>query len=182
MILTERLVLRLLDRDDVDRLVELDADPEVMRFISGGVPTTRAEYDAGILDRFLVHRREDPERGFFGAWLGDAFAGWFHLRPDVFEPAWLEVGYRLHRRYWGTGLATEGTRALIAHARRDEPEVVISARAMAGNAASRRVMEKCGLVFAGDFTWPSRTVGGRTYPEIACVLYRTPDAGADDGR
>ncbi len=36
---TERLVLRQFTEDDVDNLVELDSDPEVMRFITGGRPT-----------------------------------------------------------------------------------------------------------------------------------------------
>jgi RimJ/RimL family protein N-acetyltransferase len=33
---SDRFVLRPISVDDVDRLLELDSDPEVMRFISGG--------------------------------------------------------------------------------------------------------------------------------------------------
>jgi RimJ/RimL family protein N-acetyltransferase len=38
---TERLILRPLRPEDVDELVALDADPEVMRLITGGRPSSR---------------------------------------------------------------------------------------------------------------------------------------------
>ena len=37
---TDRLMLRRFGAQDVDALVELDADPQVMRFISDGAPTS----------------------------------------------------------------------------------------------------------------------------------------------
>ena len=39
---TERLLLRQFTDDDVDILVELDGDPDVMHFVTGGLPTPRA--------------------------------------------------------------------------------------------------------------------------------------------
>ena len=36
---TERMVLRRFTAADVDHLVDLDSDPEVMRFLTGGIPT-----------------------------------------------------------------------------------------------------------------------------------------------
>ena len=38
---TERLLLRRFTADDVDDLVQLDSDPEVMHYITGGRPTSR---------------------------------------------------------------------------------------------------------------------------------------------
>jgi hypothetical protein len=38
---TRRLVLRRFSVDDADYLVNLDADPDVMRFVTGGVSTSR---------------------------------------------------------------------------------------------------------------------------------------------
>ena len=40
---TDRLVLRRFTVADTDNLVNLDADPDVMRFITGGIPTSREE-------------------------------------------------------------------------------------------------------------------------------------------
>jgi RimJ/RimL family protein N-acetyltransferase len=36
---TERLVLRRFTADDADLLVEMDSDPAVMRYLTGGEPT-----------------------------------------------------------------------------------------------------------------------------------------------
>ena len=38
---TERLVLRHFTMSDVGNLADLDADPDVMRFIAGGLATSR---------------------------------------------------------------------------------------------------------------------------------------------
>ena len=40
---TERLILRRLTPDDLDSATQLDSDPEVMRYINGGRPTSREE-------------------------------------------------------------------------------------------------------------------------------------------
>jgi hypothetical protein len=50
---TDRLVLRRFTEDDVDNLVELDRDPDVMRFINGGRPTPRREIESDVLPAFL---------------------------------------------------------------------------------------------------------------------------------
>lgn len=173
---TSRLHLRPIraDRDDLEALIALDADPEVVRYITGGLQLPREAYVDGILPRMVAAGAEDPRRGFFAAHDGGPagpFLGWFHLRPDVFEPAWLEVGYRLRRSAWGAGLATEGARALLAHARACWPGTVTSARTMADNAASRRVMEKCGLTLRGTFTYEARTYAGVSLPAADAVLY-----------
>jgi RimJ/RimL family protein N-acetyltransferase len=50
---TERLVLRRFTPDDVELLVELDADPLVMRYVTGGLATSRAETEDEVLPAFL---------------------------------------------------------------------------------------------------------------------------------
>ncbi|MFJ3227363.1 GNAT family N-acetyltransferase [Streptomyces sp. NPDC086783] len=57
------------------------------------------------------------------------------------EPGELEVTYWIDRAYWGRGIATAALRALIAAV----PERPLRARAAADNAASVRVLEKCGF-------------------------------------
>jgi RimJ/RimL family protein N-acetyltransferase len=149
---TERLRLRPLATDDVDRLVELDADPQVMRFITGGASTPRDEA-ARIVARATGHR-----------WLafGDAdgdFVGWFGLRPSAAGER--ELGYRLRRACWGRGLATEGARALVHLAFAELHASRVWAQTMTVNLASRRVMERCGLRFVRTFftEWPEPVAG-----------------------
>jgi RimJ/RimL family protein N-acetyltransferase len=53
---TDRLRLRQFTRNDIDLLVELDSDPEVMRYITFGVPTPRASYADVFLPRWCATR------------------------------------------------------------------------------------------------------------------------------
>ena len=50
---TDRLLLRRFTEADADNLVDLDGDPEVMRFITGGRPTPRDEIENDVLPAFL---------------------------------------------------------------------------------------------------------------------------------
>jgi len=112
---TDRLCLRRLTAAHLPDLVELDSDPEVMRFISGGEPSSRQRYESELLPRMLAWDAEPY--GFLAAYEADAFVGWFHLRPTVAPgETMLELGYRLRRAAWGRGLATEGGRALVRYA------------------------------------------------------------------
>ncbi|MCA9708344.1 MAG: GNAT family N-acetyltransferase [Myxococcales bacterium] len=149
---TERLRLVRLQADDLDHLVALDADPEVMRYISGGEPNSRERYEQELLPRMLAY--QDEPYGFLAAYEGERFVGWFHLRPSVADASILELGYRLRREAWGRGLATEGSRALVRHAFEQLDQPAVDACADPRNAASIRVMVKCGMRRVGTFMHP----------------------------
>lgn len=151
---TERLRLRWFTLADLPLLVDLDGDPEVMRYLTGGIPTPPDRIRDVVLPRYLESYRNNPNYGHFAAETRDdgVFIGWFHLRPPhhpyvASPPATLEVGYRLRRAAWGQGLATEGARALVAHSFLSLGASRVIAYTMAVNLASRRVMEKVGLHF-----------------------------------
>ncbi len=147
---TERLILRRLTASDVDDLVALDSDPDVMAFLTGGVPTPRADVEASL--RELI---EDYTRfhglGRYAAIeaVGGAFLGWMSLRNDGSDE--VDLGYRMHRSAWGRGFATEGARALVAKAFTEDfggrrgPIMRVRAQTMAVNTRSRAVMERAGL-------------------------------------
>lgn len=153
---TPRLRLRRFVPDDVDRLVELDSDPEVMRYITGGRPTPRELYVNTFMPRWWEIYERQPLLGYWAAERRPdlEFLGWFHLRDDRIEPEYLELGYRLKRAAWGRGYATEGALALLEHGFGRAGATKISARTLLGNRASQRVMEKCGLRRTGEFVYP----------------------------
>ncbi len=162
---TERLALRPIEAADVDLLVALDADPEVMRFITGGTPTPRDEA-ARIVDRAIGHRWIASERP-----TGE-FLGWFGLRPSAGRDR--ELGYRLRRAAWGKGLATEGSRTLIDLAFTLLDADRVWAQTMTVNVASRRVMEHCGLRYLRTFhlDWPE-PIEGTEHGDVEYELTRT---------
>jgi RimJ/RimL family protein N-acetyltransferase len=57
---TERLVLREFTEADVDKLVELDADPDVMFFVNGGRPTPREHVEQVLLPAWRSYYTQSP--------------------------------------------------------------------------------------------------------------------------
>jgi len=173
---TERLWLRRFTTADADLLVELDSDPAVMRYITGGRPTPREEIESDYLPSWLEYYELYDGYGFWAAIESatGAFVGWFHLRPpDENAPDDVELGYRLRAAAWGRGYATEVSRALIERAFRDFGAVRVSAATMAVNTASRRVMEKAGLRYVRTFhqEWPDR-IDGDEHGDVEYAITR----------
>jgi RimJ/RimL family protein N-acetyltransferase len=155
---TQRLVLRRFSVADADNLVSLDADPDVMRFVPGRIPTSREEIENDYLPAFLGYYQRYEGYGFWAVIEKDAgdFLGWFHFRPGKdAAPGEVELGYRLRKSAWGRGYATEGSRALIRKGFTELGVQRVVAEAMAVNQASRRVMEKAGLTLVRTFHQPS---------------------------
>ena len=173
---TERLVLRRFTMEDVDLVVALDADPLVMRYISGGAPTPRQEIVEDFLPAWLSYYERFTGYGFWAAQAKQTstFLGWFHFRPPPGGALDnVELGYRLRQSAWGHGYATEGSRALIAKGFRELGVQRVFASTMAVNTASRRVMEKSGLRFVRLFhaDWPVR-IEGDEHGDVEYALTR----------
>lgn len=143
----ERLWLRRFTAVDADYLFALDNDPDVMRFINGGLPTPRTVIENDILPEFLRVNEAHPGFGFWAAIEKNsgAFIGWFSLRPTEAGPTVAALGYRLHRAAWGQGYAPEGARALMAQGFTAWGVQRVVATTYEHNLASRRVMEKLGM-------------------------------------
>lgn len=155
---TERVTLRPFGPDDADLLVELDSDPAVMRYLSGGEPTAPELVRERVLPSVLAgYGRWAGRFGLFAAYetAGGAFLGWFCLRPERDGPLdEVELGYRLRRAAWGRGYATEVSSALVAKAFTDLDVRVVWGATMALNHASQRVMEKVGMTVTEPLPTP----------------------------
>ena len=174
---TDRLVLRQFTMADADNLVNLDADPDVMRFVTGGIPTSREEIQDEFLPAFLGYYQRFEGYGFWAAIekATGEFLGWFHFRPrDGAAPGEVELGYRLRKSAWGKGYATEGSRALIRKGFTEHGVQRVVAGAMAVNQASRRVMEKAGLTLVRTFhqPWPY-PIDGDEFGAVEYALDKT---------
>lgn len=179
-----RLRLRRLTEADLPALVALDADPEVMRYVTHGLPTPLAALRDDVLPQWLAIQADHPHLGFWAAEeaAAGAFLGWFHLKPDPDAPRTAELGYRLRRDAWGRGYATEGARRLVEHAFTTAGMDRVTAHTLVGNAASRRVMEKAGLRYAEPFVLPRHVRPTWTEAERQAVWYALVRADWEPGR
>ena len=175
---TPRLIVRQFTENDVDNLFDLDSDPEVMRYLTGGLPTARER----IRDQFIRHYLDLYQRlDRLGMWATESaatgeFLGWFHFQPgpdgDITN---VDLGYRLRRAAWNKGYATEGSRALITMGFRELGVKRVFAHAIAVHTASRHVMEKCGLTLVRTFAYEGRyAIEGAEHGEVEYALTK-PD-------
>ncbi|WP_336158426.1 GNAT family N-acetyltransferase [Amycolatopsis sp. VC5-11] len=142
---TERLRLVPLSAGHLEHLVELSADPEVMRFLAG---VQTPEQSADELRRTLAYAE-----GGIGCWTGfvdAAFAGFWSLRPGE-SAGEAELGYRMLRGYWRKGLGKEGALEMLRHGFRDVGLDRIYARTAVLNKASQATMASIGLRHLRDF-------------------------------
>jgi RimJ/RimL family protein N-acetyltransferase len=169
---TERLVLRDWIDADAEPFAALNADPRVMEFFPKAL--SREESDA-LMDWIRAGMARDGFSQFAAEEKSPgAFIGFIGLAPIHFEarftPA-IEVGWRLARSAWGNGYATEGARAVLAHAFGPLGLTDLVSITAEWNQPSRRVMEKIGMSRdpAEDFDHPELPVGQKLRRH---VLYR----------
>lgn len=168
---TPRLVMRQWRESDREPFAALNADPAVMEFFPSVI--SRANSDAGIdrwqsqLDingwgNWAVERRDTGE-----------FIGYVGLTVPIrrfsFSPC-VEVGWRLARRHWGQGFASEAARESLRVGFEQLDLVEIVSMTALANRRSRAVMERIGMHDAHqDFEHPGVPEGNAL--RVHC-LYR----------
>ena len=151
---TERITLVPLADEHLEWEVELDSDPEVMRYLIGRA-STREEVEASHARRLAAAQKVDG-LGFWVGLVGGEFVGWWILQPahgpdQPDDPGVADLGYRLLQHQWRKGLASEGARELVRYGFDDVGLDRIIAQTMAVNAAARAVMERIGLTYVRTF-------------------------------
>ena len=151
---TERITLVPLADEHFEWEVELDSDPEVMRYLAGRA-STREDVQAAHARRMAAGQKVDG-LGFWVGLVDDEFVGWWTLQPahgpdQPDDPGVADLGYRLLRRHWRKGLASEGARELVRYGFDDVGLDRIIAQTIAVNAGSRAVMERVGLIYVRTF-------------------------------
>ncbi len=153
---TERLLLRRPLRADLDFLVDLFSRPELVAHRPDPTPDT-PEQSAARLERDVEHW----ERHGFGRWAAEADGGLIGFGGVTISADFegLNLSYHLHPESWGRGYATE----LVEHALRAAFGPLRAFRvvglARPANPASRRVLERCGLVFERDVMLHGASMG-----------------------
>lgn len=173
---TARLRLRDWTEADLAPFAQLNADPDVMRFMPA---TLTREVSDAMVARIRAHAGEHG----FGLWAVEererpGLIGFVGLMAPAFrvpslpaDATVVEVGWRLAKRAWGRGFATEAAEAALAYGFVDVglPEIV--SFTVQANERSWRVMHKLGMTHdpRDDFDHPRLAAG---HPLQRHVLYR----------
>jgi len=172
MLTSPRLRLRPWRDEDLPAFAALNADPELMEFMPKCL--TREESDA-----MSGRIREGLTRCGFGLWAVEVFGvsefiGFTGLSVPSYETHFtpcVEIGWRLARKFWGFGYATEAAGLALDYGFQVAGLEEIVSFTFVGNLRSRKVMERLGMTYSAgdDFEHPRLEPGHRLRPH---VLYR----------
>lgn len=145
---TPRLLMRLPLDDDAPAYYEIHADPEVTKWLGGPLPNSVEDERS----RFAYRRAMQDDLGFT-MWTVEekatrAVVGVAGLMPVEKKGPEIEIGYHFRKDRWGRGYATEVARACLDFGF-DRGLRRIVGLVAPENAASRRVLEKCGMTYEG---------------------------------
>jgi RimJ/RimL family protein N-acetyltransferase len=151
---TERLLLRQWRGEDVEPLAEIYAQPEYLEHM----PPLDVAGTGAQVQRFAMEWRHEG----FSHWAAEDHEtgqligriGLLRHHDWPLSEAPVEVGWALHRDYWGRGLAAEGGGAALDCWREllvDDPQLI--SITTPANVRSRAVMERLGLSLRGAAHW-----------------------------
>jgi ribosomal-protein-alanine N-acetyltransferase len=147
-IATRRLTGYRVTAGYLDYLLEVDRDIRIAQWLSGDVQSP--EQSRARLGRW-VRMWEETGKGFWIFQDSDrCIVGHGGLFDSPREAGEVEVGYVIKPAHWGRGLATEITMAALKVGFESLDLQRIIAIAQPTNTASRRVMEKCGMIFESE--------------------------------
>lgn len=165
LIETPRLRLEPLTASRLEDFVALTADQAAMRYWALGGPFSREAAERNFAASLARIRELDFGKRWIvlkesGAGLGFVDTKLFGQSCDDVSSDEVEIGWMLTPSAWGKGLATEAGAAIRDEAfDRLELESIVAVH-HPENAASRRVVEKLGMVFERDVVakdgWPYR--------------------------
>jgi ribosomal-protein-alanine N-acetyltransferase len=143
LIETERLLLREFVEDDAEAFHAFNSDPEVMRH------TGEAPWESVAQARQMIRNYPDYRRHGYGRWAvvfkpDDRVVGFNGLKylDDLDE---VDLGYRFLPEYWGRGIATESSLAVVRHGFETLELARIIGLVLPENPGSIRVLEKVGM-------------------------------------
>jgi len=140
---TPRLYIREFNPEEEYLYLHLYADTSVTLFINERSATERkkrfaeglARYNDGSgLARWAIFNQADND-----------FVGACRLEPGKQNNRCVELGYVLHQKYWGKGIASELVRNLVDYAFTKTDAAEITAFTHLSNFASQKVLEKTGF-------------------------------------
>ncbi|QEC75588.1 GNAT family N-acetyltransferase [Mucilaginibacter ginsenosidivorax] len=148
---TPRLLIREFTTADEALSLIMDEDERLTQYVKKRTP---AESKQVFKDTLKDYKNKTGlgRWGIFNVADND-FIGVCMLKPSESDGDKIELGYRLHLKYWGQGIATELSKALINYGFNKVGLTEIYAVTHPHNAASQKVLLKAGLQRFGEAFW-----------------------------
>ncbi len=146
---TERFILREILPSDVEGMFELDSDADVHQYL-GNNPVSKSQQS---LEMIYFIRQQYLDHGI-GRWAiidksTNVFVGWSGLKfvTDLTNnhQNYYDLGYRLIKKYWGQGIATETAIASVEYAFDKIGANEVYAMVDFENHNSQKILKKVGL-------------------------------------
>ncbi len=156
LIETDRLVMRAFTEGDAHGIFELDSDPEVHKYL-GNKPIKTIEEAQSII-RYILDQYEKYSLGRLAIIDKNTneFVGWSGLKYETEvrkEMPYYDIGYRLKRKFWGCGIATETAMASMKYGFNTLKLNDIYGGADIDNIASNKILKKIGLQWIETFEY-----------------------------
>jgi RimJ/RimL family protein N-acetyltransferase len=147
---TERLKLRKLSLTDLEKVHELHSLPETDKYNTLGIPET-IEVTKQIVSEWLTSQNELPRKKFVFCVENNEKEFIGLIGVNIGRPAYknAEIWFKLHSKYWNKGFATEAVNRVLHFSFIDLKLHRIEAGCAVENLASRRVLEKVGMIKEG---------------------------------
>ena len=148
---TPRFIVRKFIPADEHYVLDLYRDELVTRYVP---KRTDAETSAIFADSIINYEHHPGFRQVGCIYpADDDFIGVCILKPADSDPTRIELGYVLAKKYWGLGLATELSMALVKHGFEQMKLTEICACTNYENIASQNVLIKSGFHREGNVFW-----------------------------
>jgi ribosomal-protein-alanine N-acetyltransferase len=142
---TERLILRPFSLDDVDNMFELNSVFEVVQY-TGDAPFKNKQEVFDLISTYNQYEKYGMGRLTMILKSTGEYLGWTGIKFNE-NIQQVDLGFRLMKKYWGKGYATEGALACLQFGFEKKKIEKIIGRALTDNKASIRVLEKVGMSF-----------------------------------
>ena len=146
---TPRLYLREFTIEDAQSLIDLNSNPNVIRYTGDGPVKELAEAKRILTDIIFPQYKNKMGRWAVHLKSNDEFIGWCGLK-FISEDNEVDLGYRFFEKHWGKGYASESAKAALDYGVIALKLKNIIARAAKDNVASINVIKKLGLVYLKD--------------------------------
>jgi len=140
----DSITLRTIEHEDVEFLQANANRPGVREYAGGDTPYNRPRYESERVEPLSSGEFVELLVCVDGERVGDV-----SLAPIDDRRGWANLGYWIDPDYQGEGYATAAARLVVDHGFAELRLHRVSATVVAGNEASRRVVEKLGFTHEG---------------------------------